>query len=193
MRSFIILLPNEKAKTYSYVTLFMLLINCLVFGYVFFKAGDRVARNISLLGNISSFISLISFLVNFFTGRFKNYRPGISFIILSILWFMLGNYLLGVCTVLVALIGYYAKKKFNVLFTEDSITYPTFPQKIFGWNAVSNVVLKDNVLTIDLKNNKLIQSVVEKESAEQVDENSFNEFCRERLKSQVFHAKAINN
>lgn len=75
-----------------------------------------------------------------------------------------------------AVFGFYAGKKFNVVFDEEKITYPSFPVKRF-WKEVSNVVLKDNVLTIDLENNKLIQFVIDKESAGKIDEKEFNEFC----------------
>ena len=181
MASYTILLPNEKAKTYRYVTLFILLINCLVFGFIFFNAARASIKNVSLAGSIISVASLALFLINFFTGKIASYRPGISFIMLSIFWFILGNYLPGLCILLFAVIGFYAGKKFNVIFTEDKITYPSFPQKIFTWAEVSNVILKDNILTIDLKNNKLIQSVIQEESIGLVDEKSFNEFCRELI------------
>lgn len=181
MNEYIILLPNEKGKTYNYVTLFILLINCFVFGFVFFNAADARMKNISLFGTIISFTSLILFLINFFTRKIPAYRQGISFIILSIFWFILGNYLLGLCIILFAVVGFYAKKKFDVVFTETKIIYPSFPKRIYTWDEVSNVLLKDNVLTIDLKNNKLIQSVIEKISADEVDEKGFNEFCRQRL------------
>jgi len=181
MRSYTILLPNEKAKTYRYVTLFILLVNCLVFGFVYFHAtGERMSTT-SLWGTILSFTSLVLFIIHFFTGKLSSYRPGISFIILSIFWFMLGNYLLGIFILFFAVTGFYAGKKFNVVFTESGITYPSFPEKKYGWNEVSNVMLKDNVLTIDLKNNKLIQAVIEKGSAGQVNENDFNEFCAKCL------------
>ena len=183
MKAYSILLPNEKAKTYRYVTLFILLINCFVFGFIFFNAPGERMKNISLFGAIISVTSLVLFLVNFFTGKIPSYRPGISFIILSIFWFISGNYLFGLCVIFFAVIGFYARKKFEVLFTEDKILYPSFPVRIFLWDEVSNIVLKDNILTIDLKNNKLIQSVIEKESADGVDEKEFNEFCLERLQS----------
>ena len=48
------------------------------------------------------------------------------------------------------------------------------------WKDISNVVLKDGILTIDLKNNKLIQSVISKESAD-INEREFNLFCKEQL------------
>ena len=49
------------------------------------------------------------------------------------------------------------------------------------WSDTNNVMLKDNVLTIDLKNNKLIQAVIEEGSAGEIDEEEFNEFCRRQM------------
>ena len=47
-------------------------------------------------------------------------------------------------------------------------------------NEINNIVLKDGLLTIDLKNNKLIQKEVNDEVLPS-DEHDFNEFCRQRL------------
>jgi len=179
---YIIVLPNEKARTYRYVTLFILLINCLVFGFVFFNTVDKHVNKISLTGTIISFLSLILFLINFYTKKFGAYRSEISFIILAVLWFILGKYLLALCILCFAVIGSYTNKKFKVAFTDTKIIYPSFPVKTFLWSEVSNVMMKDNVLTIDLKSNKLIQVVIENKSIEEIDETSFNDFCQRNLK-----------
>lgn len=52
-----------------------------------------------------------------------------------------------------------------------------FSSSTYQWNEFSNIILKDDLLTLDFKNNKLIQvSIDENEPA--VDEKEFNEFCR---------------
>lgn len=66
-------------------------------------------------------------------------------------------------------------------FDEESIVLNSFPQKRYLWDEISNVVLKDGLLTIDLKNNKLIQKEVNDAVTPQ-DEIDFNAFCKERLK-----------
>ena len=47
----------------------------------------------------------------------------------------------------------------------------------YSWNEFSNIILKDGLLTLDFKNNKLIQVAIDEEKMT-VDENEFNEFCR---------------
>lgn len=65
-------------------------------------------------------------------------------------------------------------------FDENEIVFNSFPQKKYLWKDVANAILKDNILTIDLKNNKLIQKEIDAEISE-ADEKDFNEFCKERL------------
>lgn len=174
-------LPDEKHKTIRYVTLFILLINCFVFGYIYFNSLVEKHSNVSLLGMLISISSLVFFLIHFFTGRLAAFRYGIAFIILSFFWIILGNYVLASCIFLFAVFGFLADKKLIVFFDEDKITYPSFPVKYLYWKDVSNVVLKDYVLTIDLLNNKLIQVVIDKVSQDEVDETAFNTFCSKQI------------
>ena len=53
-----------------------------------------------------------------------------------------------------------------------------FASPAYQWHQFSNVVLKDNLLTLDFKNNKLLQVAVD-EGKSPVDEKAFNEFCRQ--------------
>ena len=181
MSTYSILLPNEKSKTIRYVTFFILLMNCIVFGFVYFNSPEARIKSVSLTGMLISIASLSFFLVHFFTGKLPAFKTGIAFIILSLFWIVIGNYLLASSIILFTIFGYYAGKKFIILFDADKITYPSFPVKYFYWKEVNNVVLKDRVLTIDLENNKLIQSVIEKSAANDIDELQFNEFCKRQI------------
>ena len=45
---------------------------------------------------------------------------------------------------------------------------------VHEWSGFNNIILKDNLLTLDFKNNKLLQlNIIENN----VDENTFNSFC----------------
>ena len=79
----------------------------------------------------------------------------------------------------------YTRRKFEVIFSKDGIIYPSFPRQTFLWPDVSNAILKDGMLTIDLKNNKLIQTVIDKESALAINESEFNLFCRKQFENLV--------
>jgi hypothetical protein len=185
MNEFQLVLPNEKLKTYRYVTLFVIIINVLVSGFLFYHTTVPRTSQLSLLALVLGSVGLIITIVRFKKSIFKSFRVEILFIILALTWIILGEYLLGACVMLFAILGFYTNKKFIVVFSEAHISYPAFPPKIYAWNDVTQVILKDHVLTIDLKNNKLIQVVIAPESAGTVDEGKFNLFCQKQLKNQL--------
>ena len=72
----------------------------------------------------------------------------------------------------------------EVAFDTEELVFNTVPKRKYMWNDVSNVVLKEGILTIDLKNNKLIQKEIDADISE-ADEQDFNDFCRHQLKKAV--------
>jgi len=68
----------------------------------------------------------------------------------------------------------------NIVFSEQSIVLPGLSgDRIVEWHEVSNVIKKDDLLTLDFKNNKLLQ--VHVINADQIPEDEFNGFCRDQL------------
>jgi hypothetical protein len=58
-----------------------------------------------------------------------------------------------------------------------------FPKQI-SWSDLNNVVIKDDLLTMDFKNNKVFQDYTDDEEDEEyeVESDEFNEYCRLRVK-----------
>jgi hypothetical protein len=52
----------------------------------------------------------------------------------------------------------------------------------YHWNEFSNIILKDELITIDFINNRLLQLMVD-EKLSKINEAEFNEFCSVLLKS----------
>ncbi len=77
--------------------------------------------------------------------------------------------------------GYFAKfldKKSTIEFATEGIEIrKLFTKPLHRWNEFSNIILKDGLLTLDFKNNKLLQVSVD-EILTSVDEKSFNDYCR---------------
>ena len=72
-------------------------------------------------------------------------------------------------------------KRTTVLFSNDGIHMTrVFKTVIFPWSEMDNVILKDDLLTIDFKTNKIIQVEIV-EQGRIVDEAEFNLFCNEHL------------
>ena len=62
----------------------------------------------------------------------------------------------------------------------DGLTFNSLPKKFVQWSAVSNAVLKDGLITIDYKNNKLFQKEIQEQVSAET-EKEFNEFCKSNL------------
>ena len=85
--------------------------------------------------------------------------------------------------VLYALAGILEKQvKFpqEIGFSDNGIYFNTLPRRTIQWNDVANVVIKDGLITIDQKNNKLLQKEIEGFVTEET-ETEFNVFCRQKL------------
>lgn len=68
----------------------------------------------------------------------------------------------------------------EVAFDPTEVVVNSFPKKHYQWSELANVVLKDNLLTIDFKNNKLVQKETDG-SISAREEEEFNDFCRKWL------------
>ncbi len=70
-------------------------------------------------------------------------------------------------------------QKIIYIFSEEHIKLKRFPFTTYEWNTLQNVILKDGILTLDFKNNKLAQHNLQKT---EVNEFEFNTFAKQLLK-----------
>ena len=83
-----------------------------------------------------------------------------------------------------AYIGWAEYKIFQPAFISidiTGITIPTtFSERLIGWNQLNNVILRDDLLTLDFKNNKILQLEVLDETGV-VTAEEMNKFFKSRL------------
>lgn len=77
-------------------------------------------------------------------------------------------------------LDYLALRKQVVKISTKNIFLPSLFTKTVEWHELSNVILKDGLLTVDFKNNKLFQQPIS-DSDWDVDEKRFNDFCKRQL------------
>jgi len=86
-----------------------------------------------------------------------------------------------------ALLGLFerqAKMPLEVGFTDNEIAINTLIRKRYRWIDFNNIILKDDLLTLDFKNNRLLQRETIDEEGD-AEEDEFNVYCRERLRASV--------
>ena len=174
-----IAIPNERLKTYRLITFIILSLNFFGFGFVFLKTVGTISY-LSILLLIINAVPWSYYLLN--KKHLKYPLLDITFVASACMWFYIGNIWMAVFLVLFIVIGFFANKKPVIHFSETEIIYPAFPPKKYVWADVQNVIWKDDMLTIDLKNNTLLQVSIEKEIASSINVASFNIWCAGFLK-----------
>ena len=80
-----------------------------------------------------------------------------------------------------AFLEYQAKHPLEVGFTNDEVVINTLIKRKFNWSDFNNIILKDGLLTLDFKNNKIFQKETLDDDEPDADEDEFNDYCRKML------------
>lgn len=109
------------------------------------------------------------------TGRQITFKHPL--LITGILWlFVPGMRWVFILFVLFVLFDHQARHPLEIGVSDEQIVINTFFRKKYKWTELSNVILKDNLFTLDFKNNKILQREIEPYRSD-VDEKAFNAFC----------------
>jgi hypothetical protein len=178
MQKFELEINNEKVKSYDRFAAFIFLLNAAAI------AGSLYAMYGSAGNNKFGFISMIVLLLAILIYIFNTFKKNNEILFLSaalgifLYWIFTGYWWVGV--IMLFLFGLYlvSKRKLIVNVEPDKIIYPAFPKRIIAWDELNNVILKDGLLTIDFKNDKLIQAAI---INTETNEKDFNDFCNRQL------------
>lgn len=83
--------------------------------------------------------------------------------------------------VLFALLETQAKYPLEIGFHPGGIVLNSLFKKKYPWASLQSVILKEGLLTLDFKDNTLIQKEVLDHDDPDAEENEFNEYCRSKL------------
>lgn len=176
-----IVITNERYKTTKMVKLFFLLINVFAITYVSLVT-DQPKRIIWAVLTLFVIIGLLIPKKNKLHKYFSQ-SSAAAYIWLAIGWMSLENYWMLLAVIVFAIINSMLKERHEIKFFDNLITINTFPLKEIKWFELNNVMLKDGLLTIDFKNDKLIQSEIFYQESDVEDETDFNNFCQQQLKT----------
>ncbi len=85
---------------------------------------------------------------------------------------------------LLAFLEYQTKRPLEIGFDHDRVVINTLIKRRLDWSMFDNVILKDGLLTLDFKDNRLLQrEIADDDEEDDADEDEFNAYCRSRLES----------
>jgi hypothetical protein len=82
-----------------------------------------------------------------------------------------------------------AKAPLEIGVDETGLTFNSLHKKSVPWSELNNVLIKDGVITVDYKNNKLFQKNIDEEVSISL-ETEFNRFCSNNLMAHGSSLKA---
>ena len=183
MQKFELVLKNERIKAYKTFILFFITLNIIFLIALAITVQDSSTRNKSLL---AVFMTLFSLAAEYYLQK-KNKQysgKGAALLYFVLVYLLLHYWWMALCVIIVATLYTISLRNLIVYVNPDQIIYPSFPKKILNWNDLNNIILKDGLLTIDFKNNKLAQAeVIKGDKDNALNEQEFNDFCRNHLPS----------
>ena len=177
-----LILKNEKTKNYRLISQLLIVFNLLGFIFLLINSEERLTKNLWLLFSIVvtgiySFFSVIEWISK---KPIPDFWHRSIFGYCALAWLKEGYWWLSILLAVFVLFDILAHRKLVVTISDKKIVLPSVPKKEVEWNELNNLILKDELLTIDFKTNKLFQHLIINEG-EEIDEKEFNDFCKSRL------------
>lgn len=178
--SFKVVLKNEKTRQYDRMAQFILLLNVPIFIMAFIYTSESRLQVLALTGAILAAAALTGDYFLAKAGKKKAKLKLAGLLVVAAAWGLMDIWWACLPCLLLVLLFRVSGRELEVGVEKEAVMYPSFPRRAIRWNELSNLILKDGLLTIDFKNNKILQSEI-KEEPSGVDEGAFNEFCRQQL------------
>jgi len=174
---YVVILKRENAHKTDLVSLLLLTFSLLAFSFVLIRNG----LNIFLCSGIA--VVLAGLFVNLRSARKKKemrfrywlFATGICWIGMPYLQWLIIPFF--VMTMMEA----QAKYPLEIGFYSEGVVLNSLFNKKFPWSSLQSVLLKDGLLTLDFRNNKLIQKEVLDDDDPDAPEDEFNDYCRSKL------------
>ena len=176
MKQFELILKNEKEASYKRISILLIILNVVGILFITYLKDFRNWGAL-IIAAIAVFAAFSSF---YFRNKNEKAILTGAFILLSLAWIVAGYWVVGVLNILFMILHTAALQKPIVSINESRVLYPSFPKKKIDWQELSNLIIKDGLLTIDFKNNKIIQQQIADISLT-IDEKEFNDFCLQQL------------
>lgn len=179
-------LQDNKERPYRQFTWFLFSLHLVAAGIFALNAKEHVVQlSLSILMGFYIIIAAVYYLV-----RTKKNALETTSLILALLyanfWFThVGIIALIIFAVIFLFVTIVQGKKTAIQIAETGVHITrVFKTVTFPWAAMDNVILKDSLLTIDFKTNKIIQVEIA-ETAQAIDEAEFNKFCTGQIQNPV--------
>lgn len=163
------------------VSIILLFISICIFFFTAIKLWGTIHQHISIICFVITAFIIAWIFLGLFTTRVKNYR--LALLVAGAFFFFKPFEFtwLGILFIVIALLEKQAKFPQEIGFDDQGVTTNSIPSRFYPWVDLKNVLIKDNLLTLDFKSNRLYQKEIQNKVPHEV-EVEFNRFCQKKLK-----------
>jgi hypothetical protein len=178
---YVVILKKDSEKTSDALSFFLCLLSSISFFY--YAVTSEISSPWFLY--TAAGILLVGLIINFIARRMGRTHIRYRYLLLvAALGWIASPFLPWLCVLFIVLacLEYQAKRPLEIGFDKDRVVINSLIRRRYDWSAFSNVILRDGLLTMDFKDNRLFQKeVVDDEDEDDADEDEFNDYCRARL------------
>lgn len=176
MQNFKVILKKENQKKYNLISWIILFVNAVC---LFLFSASTGFKNIgpAIAGAV---VILIVILIRYLKSPNEKMAFWFPLFLCSAAWLKINYWWISILDLVFLILGLLAAKDLIIYFSDKEIKYASLFNRVFSWTEISHAILKDDMLTIDFKNNKIIQQQVDEQSSS-LNEKEFNDFCNKQL------------
>ena len=174
-------LKDNNQKAYRLFTWFLFFLHVAAAMFVLNTTDIKTRISIGILLAFYAAISLIYYLYRKHAKALETFSFLMALFYASFWFQQVGIFALIAFAAVYGIVTVVKGKTTTVLFSTEGVSLTrVFKTVVFPWTEMENVILKDNILTIDFKTNKIIQVEIV-EAARMVEETEFNLFCKTQM------------
>ncbi|MBY0535363.1 MAG: hypothetical protein K2P88_05880 [Chitinophagaceae bacterium] len=177
---FVVAIKNKQTLAYN---IFGNLLSIISIAFFIQQIISNPDHNLPfLLGSIGVAVVLVWNFLELRKGRKVHYSRAL--LIAALVWMKMPfmNWIFFLFIAL-AFAEYQAKYSIEIGFSDEHVLINNLFKKRLPWTEFNNIILKDGILTLDYKNNKVHQLEVEDDEDDDGDEDEFNDYCTQRIKA----------
>jgi len=182
---YVVILKKTNERTTDILSVLLCLFSALAFAFNGLQSLHSGTSTLSWIALAVSTALLAGLITNLTLNRIKKRQVRYRYWLLlaAIGWIGLTPIpWLGLIFMALTFLEYQTKRPLEIGFDLDRIVINSLIARRFAWADFNNIILRDGLLTLDFKNNRLLQrEVADDEDEDDADEEEFNMFCREQL------------
>jgi heme/copper-type cytochrome/quinol oxidase subunit 4 len=176
---YVVVLKNNNKSIIEKTSWLLSIMSLLPISIVIYQNPNSVLTYILLF-------AVIALLISLYADKKKKKRLNFTALLICIgvgLISVSGNLFLGMLYIIAGISEKFLSANVEIGFSNDAIVKKGLTSTTYHWSDLNNVMIKDDLLTMDFKNNTLLQAYTDDEEDEEydVEDDEFNDYCKRQL------------